>query len=131
MLKQISNLDWAAIYSKYLEKRSIFTQEQFIEEEVRPLLGFSITLRQLRYQLKKYKTKNIINQESSIITTTPMRKSNAAVKVFDLINCAPIRSHSISIDIDGLGTININGDNPEKSVAKIIGYLKSQEMEEC
>ena len=56
MLKQISNLDWAAIYSKYLEKRSIFTQEQFIEEEVRPLLGFSITLRQLRYQLKKYKT---------------------------------------------------------------------------
>ena len=61
MLKQISNLDWAAIYSKYLEKRSIFTQEQFIEEEVRPLLGFSITLRQLRYQLKKYKTKNIIN----------------------------------------------------------------------
>lgn len=46
-------------------------------------------------------------------------------------NCAPIRSHSISIDIDGLGTININGDNPEQSVAKIIGYLKSQEMEEC
>ena len=63
MLKQISNLDWATIYSKYLEKRSIFTQEQFIEEEVRPLLGFSITLRQLRYQLKKYETKNIINQE--------------------------------------------------------------------
>ena len=63
MLKQISNLDWAAIYSKYLEKRSIFTQEHFIEEEVRPLLGFSITLRQLRYQLKKYKTKTLLTKK--------------------------------------------------------------------
>ena len=130
-LKQIANLDWATIYSKYQEKRYILSREDFIEEEIKPLLGFPLTPHQFSYHLSKFKKKNITNQESSIITTTPLRKSNAAVKVFDHINCAPIRSHSISIDIDGLGTININGDNPEQSVAKIIGYLKSQEMEEC
>ena len=34
-LKQIANLDWATIYSKYQEKRYILSREDFIEEEIK------------------------------------------------------------------------------------------------
>ena len=112
----LNKLDWELFLKKFERRLKNETIDEFIAKEITPIAGFTISNSTFYRKLKKQNS--LQTNQVEIVDLEQVTNPISSFQSF---------SQCISITLKNIGSINIQSDDAELSVAKILNYLKNEE----
>ena len=113
----LNKLDWELFLKKFERRLKNETIDEFIAKEITPIAGFTIS--NSTFYRKKKKQNSLQTNQVEIVDLEQVTNPISSFQSF---------SQCISITLKNIGSINIQSDDAELSVAKILNYLKNEEF---
>ena len=113
----LNKLDWELFLKKFERRLKNETIDEFIAKEITPIAGFTIS--NSTFYRKQKKQNSLQTNQVEIVDLEQVTNPISSFQSF---------SQCISITLKNIGSINIQSDDAELSVAKILNYLKNEEF---